>query len=127
MTPHPQTLATLVACAALCSPLAASAHHSSAMFDQNSKLTVNGTVAKFEWMNPHVIVTLDVPNKDPRESTRYVLECSSPNLLTHKGWKINTLKVGDAVTATFHPLKNGKLGGLLSTVALPTGVVMKAW
>ena len=38
-----------------------SAHHSRAMFDVNELVSVEGTVTKVEWRNPHMWVTLDVP------------------------------------------------------------------
>ena len=119
-------LAALVACNVLLAPPIASGHHSAAMFDEKSSVTLSGVVSKFAWVNPHAMVSLDVTDQGGG-AKRYVLECSSPNLLTHKGWKVNTLKAGESVTVTFHPLKNGKAGGLLSTVTLPGGIVMKAW
>src|SRR4051812_41329976 len=87
-------------------PPSAAAHHSFAMFDQKQKVTLKGTVAKFEWTNPHAFVVVDVVNDD-NATTRYTLECSSPNLMSHSGWKVNTLKAGDVVTVVFNPLRNG--------------------
>ena len=104
----------------------AMAHHSYAMFDRTKRLTVTGAVSRFEWSNPHVYVIVDAPNgKGTR--LRYSLECSSPNLLSHAGWKFNTLKAGDRVTVVFYPLRNGDPGGMLATIQLPDGTVMKAW
>lgn len=101
-------------------------HHSSGMFDQTKKVTLEATVSKFEWTNPHVFVIVDATN-DKGEATRYSLECSSPNLLSHAGWKFNTVKAGERVTVIFFPLKNGETGGMLSTIKLPNGTVMNAW
>jgi hypothetical protein len=119
-------MAMLVALNTLGAPMIAGAHHSSAMFDQHSSITLSGVVSKFQWANPHVVVAVEGPNKDG-EPTRYIFECSSPNLLGHKGWKVNTLKAGDTVTVIYHPLRNGKPGGLLSTIELPSGIVMNGW
>jgi len=104
----------------------AAAHHSFAMFDQKQKVTLKGTVAKFEWTNPHAFVIVDAVNDDS-STTRYTLECSSPNLMSHSGWKVNTLKAGDVVTVVFNPLRDGEPGGMLATVTLPGGTVMSAW
>ncbi len=108
--------------------LAASAwaHHSGAMFDQAQTITMDATIAKFEWGNPHVIVIVDATN-EKGETVRYTLECSSPNLMAHSGWKFNTLKTGERVTVVYHPLRNGDNGGMLSTVKLPDGKVLDAW
>jgi len=105
---------------------AAWAHHSGAMFDQTKKITMDATVAKFEWGNPHVFVVVDGTN-DKGEPVRYSLECSSPNLMGHAGWKFNTLKAGERVTVEYFPLRNGDSGGMLSTVKLPDGKVLNAW
>lgn len=102
------------------------AHHSGAMFDQTKAITLEATVSKFEWTNPHVFVIVDATN-DKGEAVRYSLECSSPNLMIHAGWKFNTLKAGERVTVVFFPLRNGATGGMLSTVKLPDGKVLKAW
>ena len=37
------------------------AHHSFAMFDASKTITLNGTVKSFEWTNPHMWLTVTVP------------------------------------------------------------------
>jgi len=39
-------------------PPSLEAHHSSAMYDDKQSVTVEGTVARFEWSNPHVYIYL---------------------------------------------------------------------
>jgi hypothetical protein len=39
-------------------PPPSDAHHSSAMYDDKQSITVEGTVARFEWSNPHVYIYL---------------------------------------------------------------------
>lgn len=98
------------------------AHHSFAMFDQTKPTTLKGaTVTRFEWANPHVFLVVKDKGKI------YTLECSSPNLMGHQGWKFNTLKPGEQVNITYYPLRNGKAGGMLKTVMTPTGKTLKAW
>ena len=43
--------------------LPAFAHHSFALFDHQNRVTLTGTVIKFEWTNPHVFIQLDVPSR----------------------------------------------------------------
>ena len=98
------------------------AHHSfSAEFDASKPVKLTGAVTKFEWTNPHVFVI------GTAGSTTYTLECSSPNLMGHQGWKHNTLTPGTRIDVAFYPLRNGKPGGMLKTVTLPGGKSMSAW
>ena len=73
------------------------AHHSfAADYDASKPITLQGTVAKFEWMNPHAHLYLDVKN-GAGEITHWQLELGSPNTLMRSGWTRNSLKVGDEV------------------------------
>lgn len=113
-----------VLAAALAGP--AVAHHSFAMFDQ-TKISEKGkgTVAEFRFTNPHSFVVLNV--QEGSNLTRYVLECSSVNMMSRAGWKFNTLKSGDKVDVTFYPLRNGKPGGMLKTIKVADGRTLNAW
>jgi hypothetical protein len=54
----------LTAAALLCAP--AMAHHSQSMFDTNTEIVLEGTVSRFDWVNPHmyiVIATTDAEGK----------------------------------------------------------------
>jgi len=98
------------------------AHHSFAMFDKEKLLELNdATVSKFSWTNPHSSLVLTVNGVD------YILECNSTNMMSRAGWKVNTLKAGDKVKATYHPLRNGNNGGMLKTVTLPNGQTLSPW
>ena len=97
-------------------------HHSFAMFDRTKLTTIQGTVRKVEWTNPHVFVFVDVPDKSGKT---YALECGSINMLARGGWKVNSVKAGDKVTVGLYPLRNGQPGGLLDTLTLPNGVKLK--
>jgi hypothetical protein len=103
----------------------ASAHHSFAMFDQTKTVVLQGEVGKFEWTNPHAFVMLDVPVNG--KTVRYTLECSSPALMRHAGWKFNTIKAGERVRVAMHPVKNGQTGGMLAKVKVPDGRLLAAW
>ena len=99
------------------------AHHSFAMFDRSKQLSLTGTVAEFQYTNPHSWIKLGVV---PTGGAAQVwdIEALSPNVLSRAGWKRNTLKPGDKVTVLINPLRDGGLGGNLVTVTLPNGVVM---
>jgi hypothetical protein len=101
---------------------AAHAHHSFALFDHNNKVTVSGTVTKFDWTNPHVFIVLAVP--DGSNTKQYTVECASPNVLTRVGWKYSDIKVGDKVTLLVNPLRSGQPGGMLEQATLADGRVL---
>jgi hypothetical protein len=98
------------------------AHHSFAMFSLQEEKSLSGTVEKFDWTNPHTFIWLDVVTASGTE--RWGIEGMSPNFLERRGWNKNTLAVGDKVTLTFHPLKDGSKGGSFVKVVLPNGKEM---
>src|SRR5690348_12152810 len=104
--------AAAIAGLAICFPPAATAHHSFAMFDHVHRVTVAGTVTRFQWTNPHVFIELDVPGANG-EKKHYSIECASPNVLMRGGWKYTDVKVGDQVKLLINPLKDGSAGGML--------------
>jgi hypothetical protein len=54
----------LAATALLCVP--ASAHHSQSMFDTSQEILLEGTVARFDWVNPHMYLTVETKGPDGR-------------------------------------------------------------
>jgi hypothetical protein len=95
--------------------LPAVAHHSTAMYDQTKKVTIDGTVKELHWGNPHVwlyVAAFDESGKP----VEWVLEGGSPASLARRGWNPKILKPGDKVTAIVMPLKDGTTGGLMGTV-----------
>src|SRR5579863_946760 len=105
--PRPAAEASILAACLLGLSNPALAHHSYAMFDASKKLTVSGTVAKLEWMNPHVFLWLYVPNKaNPASFDLYAFENGSVNALTRLGWSATALKAGDRITVEYWPLKD---------------------
>ena len=73
------------------------AHHSfAADYDASKPIALRGTVTKFEWMNPHAHLYLDVKG-DSGGITNWEFELGSPNTLMKAGWTKNSLKNGDEV------------------------------
>lgn len=74
------------------------AHHSfAADYDASKPITLQGTVSRVEWMNPHVRFYLHVKNESGGV-TNWSFELGSPNTLKRSGWTRNSLKIGDEVT-----------------------------
>ena len=96
------------------------AHHAfAAEFDADAPLTLNGTVAKVIWKNPHVLLSIDV-KEGSGEVTKWELELDSPNGLISQGWKIDSFKAADHVIVTGYRAKNG------SNLARATKVTLAA-
>jgi hypothetical protein len=87
------------------------AHHSTAMFDLQKEVTLNGTVREFQWTNPHSWLQLQVA-RDGR-TVEYSIELGSPNTMSRRGWRKGTFKPGDHVTVTINPMRDGSPGGAL--------------
>jgi Family of unknown function (DUF6152) len=102
---------------------AAFAHHSGAMFDRDKTVELTGTVATFSWTNPHSWIEIDVPNSNGG-TDRWGVECNSPNNMARQGWRSSTLKPGDQVTISVHPLRSGEKGGRFLSVKFPDGRVL---
>jgi hypothetical protein len=98
------------------------AHHSFAMFDTANQITLTGMVTSVEWTNPHVYIELDVA--EGQTVKHWSIELGSPSILQRGGWKFNTVKRGDRITAVVSPLRNGDPGSLLMRVTLPDGRVL---
>ncbi|HUN25169.1 MAG TPA: DUF6152 family protein [Steroidobacteraceae bacterium] len=94
----------------------ASAHHSFAMFDQTQTKTLVGTVKQVQWTNPHIWVEVLVMDDKTKLPVQWSIEGGSPNALGRMGWKRSSIKEGDAVVMTIHPLKNGTNGGSMMKV-----------
>ncbi|HXR89858.1 MAG TPA: DUF6152 family protein [Steroidobacteraceae bacterium] len=105
----------------------AQAHHTYAMFNRSQTLTLQGTVAKLEWTNPHVFLWLYVPSaSNPGKYDLYALENGSPNAISKIGWNKESLQPGDKVTIEYWPLRDGRKGGHLAKATLATGRVLGA-
>jgi len=100
------------------------AHHSFAMFDHDHQIKLVGTVARFQWTNPHVYIYLEVAPSSGSgavSAKSYTIECANPGILDRAGWKWNMIKVGDKITTVIAPLRSGQPGGLLKQVTLADG------
>jgi hypothetical protein len=112
-------LGGVAACGLLVAGARVSAHHSfAAEFDADKKLELTGIVTKVEWTNPHVWFYINVKDPKTGEVTNWGAEMGPPHGLQRRGWRQNTLKIGDSVTVKGSMAKNGTKRMNASTVTL---------
>jgi len=84
------------------------AHHSfSAEFDNTQSITVTGIVTKVQWTNPHVWFYINVKDESSGEVANWGAEMGPPHGLQRRGWRRNTLKIGEEVTIDGFVARNG--------------------
>ena len=101
------------------------AHHSYAMIDNSKVLEVRATVAKLEWINPHIFLWAYVADESQESGYQlYAFESGSITMMVKAGWtRDDTVKVGEEVTIEYLPLFNGEPGGSLATLTHADGSV----
>jgi hypothetical protein len=103
-------IGVIVTAGALFAATQVAAHHGAGVFEPEKKTTVAGTVTEFQFVNPHVLVYINVKGTDGKE-VRWGGELTSPNRLARDArtvkWHKNILKPGDSITMTGHPARNG--------------------
>jgi Family of unknown function (DUF6152) len=106
----------------ICAPVLA--HHGEANYDTTKTVSVKGTVTQFDFINPHVQITLEAKN-DKGETEKWIGEARSPAMLSrYGGWDKNTIKVGDVITFYGHRVKNGENFMRLEKIVMSDGKEM---
>jgi len=103
----------------------ASAHHSAAPFDMTKSVSLEGTVEKWVWANPHSWLYIRVAKADGSQEV-WGLEAGSTGMLARAGWNAAYMKPGDKVTVGVAPERTGNHIGLLNKVQLADGRVLSA-
>lgn len=105
-------LATLVAALVALAFGPARAHHSGAMFEDVRTLELTGSVVRFDYVNPHSWLYVNVRNEDGTV-TEWGFELDSQSVLRRRGVSPNHWQEGDRVVVRTRPLKDGRPAGFL--------------
>lgn len=112
--------------ALLLAAVPALAHHSTAAFDNEKVVRIEGTVKQFRWINPHASIKVEGDASEGPNGL-WTVEMTAPNSLLLQGWKRTSIKDGDKVVIFVNPLKNavtlndGSQGGLYVGIVLADG------
>ena len=88
-----------LACGMLVTSVPVLAHHAiSAIYDSSKRVTLEGAVREFQFVNPHPILIIDVT--DAGKTLEWRLEMDNRFELINEGMDADTLKRGDRVVAT---------------------------
>jgi hypothetical protein len=97
------------------------AHHAfSAEFDSDKKVTMTGTIARMEWVNPHSWLWIEVKGADGKVE-EWGFEFGPPNALFRRGWTKSAVPPGAKVTVTAYLAQDGRRIASADEVTLPDG------
>ena len=106
-----------------------SAHHGSAAYDTSKNISITGRVTDFQFINPHVLIYIEVQNRDGRV-VEWSGELTSPNRLARSSrgatvkWHRESLKLGEMIELGGNPAVNGAPSLRLTKVIDANGVVL---
>jgi hypothetical protein len=113
--------ALIAAGAALLTGLPAWGHHAFAQeFDEKRPIKLEGTVTKWEVINPHSWIHLDVKGPDGKV-TSWMIEGGSPNALFRQGFTKESLPTGSEIVVEGFQAKDGSTRGVGSNVTFKDG------
>ena len=99
------------------------AHHSFADFDRSKTSTISGTVRALEWENPHIWLWVNTVDAKGNVAP-WGFEGAAPAEMARRGFDRHKLNVGDKVTVTFSPLRDGRNGGSFSRIVKADSTVV---
>jgi Family of unknown function (DUF6152) len=104
------------------------AHHSvQSQFDIHKTVSISGTVAKIEWINPHSYLTVNVKGADGKIQ-KWAFELGGSAALRRAGLSRadrGGLKPGDEVSVTALAARDGSNSGFLQELKVADGRVYK--
>jgi hypothetical protein len=78
------------------------AHHGGTAYDRQAPTSIEGTIVRYEWSNPHVYLWVEGEAGDGERVT-WEVEGLPPAVLRRLGWTGDEVSVGDRVTVSGFP------------------------
>ena len=104
------------------------AHHNmTALFDFNDRVTLNGTLTKIDWRNPHTYLTIDVQGSAGTAES-WQAEGPSPTWFRIRdiGKADFESNLGKTLSVELSRARDKSRSGLIRTITLPGGRVVSA-
>lgn len=101
------------------------AHHSWPV-SYTKLVTVKGTVTAVSWMNPHPMISLDVPTADGNIE-KWNVGGPAITQMERNGWSATTLKVGDVITGIGYQFGDGQKIVRLEKVVFADGKELRVY
>ena len=104
-----------------------SAHHSpSAIFDMEKPIVVTGTLTRIDWINPHIVITMDAKGEGGKVD-HWTFESNPPSWYRSVGLaRADFAKaVGQIVTVGGVRARDGTLFGYMRKIKLPDGTSLE--
>lgn len=120
---HPRIGSALTALAVFLAAGSLWAHHGYAVvFDVSKTVTLTGTIAKLEWRNPHIELSLDAKS-DRGQLEAWVVEAASPGFFRSRNVSKSDFvqAIGQGVTVDVYRARDGNLSGTLLKITFPDG------
>jgi hypothetical protein len=100
------------------------AHHSfAAEYDGTKRITLTGTVTRFDMVNPHSWIYMDVRDENGKV-VNWKFETASPSNLYRRGFKKDTIRQGMQVTIEAYLAKDGSPTANGQKLHMPDGSVI---
>jgi hypothetical protein len=100
-----------------------SAHHSQSAYEPTKTVTIEGTLDRISWANPHSLffVTARLADKPADAPVRWSVEGPNPRTLEMAGWARADAKIGEKIAMTGRPRRDGRPDMLVVGVTLASG------
>ena len=119
-----RTIPVLFVLLAVAAPVGA--HHAfSAEFDIEKPVSLEGTITRMDWINPHAWIHLDVARSDGTVEA-WMIELGPPNSLIKRGWTRDSVPPGIQVRVNGHQAIDGALRANSGEITLPDGSMLFA-
>jgi hypothetical protein len=103
------------------------AHHSpSAIFDMQKRVAVTGTLSKINWINPHIVMTMEAKGEGG-QIDHWTLESNPPSWYRSVGLaRVDFAKaIGQTITVEVLPARDGSLFGYMRKITFPDSTTLE--